>query len=238
MTETAEERRAHAAALSAVEIVEVDTLRRLSSAVLAATKAGTGRGDTDKATQDRRRRIEAAVALALIGGRRDAREASADSIAAEVNAASAAADLRAAAAAWDAPGWAVDATDAAQARQTASAYADLWASRADALRGDGLSADAAGRRAAIETRYRLATDAITEVAQAAELEAERQLRSLPHHLAVQLMRVWDATRDRKTCGVCAGLDGTRVPATRPFPGGLRPGFVHPRCRCRTSIHRA
>lgn len=232
MAETADEKRAHSAALVAIEAVEADTLRRLASAVTSASKGGD-----EKAARERRQRIEAAVALVLIGGRRDAREASADAIAAEVNAASSAVELRWLAA-WESPGWALDSVDAAQARRTAGAYADLWAGHLETNLADGRSFAAAARRAANDTRYRLATDAITEIAQAAELEADRQIASLPHHLAARLLRRWDATRDRRACAVCRSLDGVTVLATLPFPRGLRPGYVHPRCRCRTSIRRA
>jgi hypothetical protein len=48
--------------------------------------------------------------------------------------------------------------------------------------------------------------------------------------ALGLLRVWDATLDKRGCPICAGADGTIVGANEPFPWG-EPGSVHIQCRC-------
>jgi hypothetical protein len=48
--------------------------------------------------------------------------------------------------------------------------------------------------------------------------------------ALGLLRVWDATLDKRGCPICAGADGTIVGANEPFPWG-EPGAVHVNCRC-------
>jgi hypothetical protein len=45
-----------------------------------------------------------------------------------------------------------------------------------------------------------------------------------------LLRVWDAQLDKRTCPVCSSADGSIVGATEPFSLG-EPGAVHARCRC-------
>jgi len=45
----------------------------------------------------------------------------------------------------------------------------------------------------------------------------------------RIMREWSALAD--ACPSCAPLDGTRVGLPEPFPGGVEPGTMHPRCRC-------
>lgn len=47
---------------------------------------------------------------------------------------------------------------------------------------------------------------------------------------VELLKVWDATLDKRTCPTCSSADGTIVFARERFPLG-EPGSVHPRCRC-------
>lgn len=54
---------------------------------------------------------------------------------------------------------------------------------------------------------------------------------LPYGWTANTYEVWSATLDRGTCPVCWGLDGTMVPIGKEFPGGERPGDVHPSCRC-------
>ena len=46
-----------------------------------------------------------------------------------------------------------------------------------------------------------------------------------------LVKVWDATLDKRTCPVCAKLHGTRRGWGSDFPGGKEPGKVHPNDRC-------
>lgn len=48
-----------------------------------------------------------------------------------------------------------------------------------------------------------------------------------------LLKVWDATLDRKVCQVCDDLDGTERPWGVAFPDDHEPGYEHPFCRCIT-----
>ena len=42
---------------------------------------------------------------------------------------------------------------------------------------------------------------------------------------------WDATNDKRTCGICHDLDGKIVPLNQPFPGGVDHPPIHPCDRC-------
>lgn len=46
-----------------------------------------------------------------------------------------------------------------------------------------------------------------------------------------LFRRWDAILDRKTCPICARLDGEVAIVGQGFSSGYEPGSVHPHCRC-------
>ena len=46
---------------------------------------------------------------------------------------------------------------------------------------------------------------------------------------------WDATLDAKTCSICASHDGEYAPVGESFSGGDLPGFVHPNCRCLSTL---
>jgi cytochrome c553 len=45
-----------------------------------------------------------------------------------------------------------------------------------------------------------------------------------------LVKVWSAMGERRTCGICHGMDGRSILAEDQWPRG-NPGTVHPRCRC-------
>lgn len=49
-------------------------------------------------------------------------------------------------------------------------------------------------------------------------------------VVMELLRIWDARLDKRTCPVCSEADGTIVGIREPFPLG-EPGSPHPRCRC-------
>jgi hypothetical protein len=89
------------------------------------------------------------------------------------------------------------------------------------------------RAAAKALRARLDTIAATETAQAfnAEREAETDAAALGAPPGTRLLKVWDATLDRRVCPTCSTLDGTEVPWGHDFPGGAVPGSTHPNCRC-------
>lgn len=42
---------------------------------------------------------------------------------------------------------------------------------------------------------------------------------------------WDATADRRSCEICARLDGVIVDLDKPFPGGVMHSPIHPNDRC-------
>lgn len=50
----------------------------------------------------------------------------------------------------------------------------------------------------------------------------------------QMVKVWDATLDKRTCPVCLDADGTIVGIKESFPHGT-PGGVHNLCRCVTFV---
>lgn len=75
---------------------------------------------------------------------------------------------------------------------------------------------------------RLITIGITENSEAYNSEHRRAVLDVADRL--DLIEVWDATLDSRTCEHCAGLDGTEA-VDGEFPGGLVPGHVHGRCRC-------
>lgn len=51
----------------------------------------------------------------------------------------------------------------------------------------------------------------------------------------QILKVWDAVLDKRTCSVCRGLDGTIVALGESF--GLEQP-AHPRCRCTFTLLRS
>ena len=79
--------------------------------------------------------------------------------------------------------------------------------------------------------------AATEVAEswttARDLSLEDALSREPR-LALELVKVWDAELDKRTCDVCANAHGTIVGIDEDFPDGT-PGGVHPRCRCQYHV---
>jgi hypothetical protein len=77
------------------------------------------------------------------------------------------------------------------------------------------------------TQGSLARIATTETSESFNTGRAKYLDKQP---ALGLLRVWDATLDKRGCPICAGADGTIVGANEPFPWG-EPGAVHPMCRC-------
>lgn len=84
--------------------------------------------------------------------------------------------------------------------------------------------------------YRLRRIAVTEVAEAygaehAEAAATVEREHPSAAWLTLLVRVWDATLDRKLCPTCARMDGRWALLGTRFKGDLEPGAVHPHCRC-------
>lgn len=53
--------------------------------------------------------------------------------------------------------------------------------------------------------------------------------------AAQVVRVWDAILDLRTCAECGAHDGEIAPPGQSFRSGHEPGFVHPLCRCISTV---
>lgn len=84
---------------------------------------------------------------------------------------------------------------------------------------------------AVDADYVLRRAAATEVANAYGEQREEDSRALQYSpLAVLLLKMWDATLDRRVCPTCAGLDGQLQVLGLDFVGGT-PGAVHPNDRC-------
>lgn len=83
----------------------------------------------------------------------------------------------------------------------------------------------------VDADFMLRRAAATEVAHAFGEQREEDSRALAYSpLAVLLLKMWDATLDRRACSVCSGLDGQLQVLGFDFVGGS-PGGVHPNCRC-------
>lgn len=130
--------------------------------------------------------------------------------------------------------------DRSRASSAAKAFAALWLARGLVFLGSDGSNPVRAPSAALEaSQVRLEVTARTEPAQAwgderDGLSDDYAVESRRRGLIVPL-KVWDATLDRKTCRVCAELDGTVRPFGVDFPGGEVPGSTHPGCRCAEGI---
>lgn len=83
----------------------------------------------------------------------------------------------------------------------------------------------------VDADFMLRRAVATEVAQAFGEQREEDHRALAYSpLAVLLLKMWDATLDRRVCSVCKGLDGQLQVLGIDFVGGT-PGAVHPNDRC-------
>ena len=118
--------------------------------------------------------------------------------------------------------------DIARAQHISRKFAAAWYRKTE----DGLDATVA-------LDSRLDTIAITETADSFNDEREAIMartvqREPDRSYSVVLVEFWDATGDRRTCSVCERADGTFVPLGVGFGAG-RPGGVHPRCRCNSTV---
>lgn len=117
------------------------------------------------------------------------------------------------------------ARDTARARLFGTNFGKHWLEKAT---GSGLgkttkAIDVANKA----TMPRITTIGVTESSDAFNTGRAKYLRVASD---TRLLKVWDATLDKRTCPVCAGADGTIVFANEQFPQGT-PGSVHARCRC-------
>lgn len=131
--------------------------------------------------------------------------------------------------------------DAGLAQSAAESYVAGWraALTVAVMRWQDGSPQKALRTAHDTQAHRLDRIAATEVPQAYSAahdegagwvaERHKDARWLP-----LIVKRWDAKLDR-ACSVCSGMDGRLAPLGMSFKGGLVPAFVHPRCRCLSSI---
>ena len=103
-------------------------------------------------------------------------------------------------------------------------YAEQWLKKANAAEE---TVAKAAKAASAESIGSLKRTAVTESSEAFSSGRAKYLRSSS---SLGLLRVWDATLDKRGCPICAEADGTIVGAREPFPFG-EPGSVHPACRC-------
>lgn len=104
--------------------------------------------------------------------------------------------------------------------------------RAERIAGnvERLIVDVAGADGPLIRRVesRLTMIGVSENASAYNDERRNAMREFA--LADNLVEVWDATLDKRTCPTCYEMHGTEA-VGGAFPGGLVPGGVHPSCRC-------
>ena len=83
---------------------------------------------------------------------------------------------------------------------------------------------------------RIDTIGITETAESFSAESKAQLATATQRTdgTMVLFEFWDAALDRRTCAVCERASGTVVLLGMSFSAG-RPGGVHPRCRCNSTV---
>jgi hypothetical protein len=170
------------------------------------------------------RAIERGLTAAILHARRGGRDAGGKALGAELRLAQAdGVELE--------PGFGTTGAgfdDIARAQHISRKFAAAWYQKEE----DGLDATMA-------LDSRLDTIAITETAESFNTERETIMartvqREPDRNYSVVLVEFWDATGDRRTCPVCARADGTFVPLGIGFGAG-RPGGVHPRCRCNSTV---
>ncbi len=125
--------------------------------------------------------------------------------------------------------------DAAAAHGAAASLASAWNRSASAMALGDEPADDALRMAGRVLDRRLERTAATETASAFNDERRRAYRDIARSpLADEVVRVWSAVLDRKTCAFCFDKDG-QVRGIHESFGAVPP--VHPNCRCIIEIVR-
>jgi hypothetical protein len=117
------------------------------------------------------------------------------------------------------------ARDFLRGRLFGTTYAKAWLAKAK-----GSSTAEAAKAASGATAGSLRRTAVTESSEAFTSGRTAQAKQLP----LGLLKVWDATLDKRTCPVCDRADGTIVGIRESFPDG-EPGGVHAFCRCTWSV---
>lgn len=87
----------------------------------------------------------------------------------------------------------------------------------------------AAANAAASAEASLRRIATTETLRVFEQERRRTAEEFSRVSGTPFEKEWDATMDRRTCDICAGLHRLVVSLAREFPNGDPP--LHPNCRC-------
>ncbi len=114
--------------------------------------------------------------------------------------------------------------DVQRSRQYATNLASNWLGKARSVTGT------VRQQAALANAGTLAHLQTIAVSESSEAFNSGRAKALQRVYVGDLLRVWDASLDKRTCPVCSGADGDIVGAAEPFPIG-EPGSVHARCRC-------
>jgi hypothetical protein len=133
-------------------------------------------------------------------------------------------------------------TDSAYAAAAAAAYASAWAGAALYLVTEALRTDKSPTQAVVQAtdlkESNLERIVVTETARAYndqhKEDAEELADADPEAMAI-LVRRWDAMLDARVCDDCASHDGETAPIGESFAGGDEPGYLHPNCRCESSL---
>lgn len=120
--------------------------------------------------------------------------------------------------------------DHARAEAIAASFVAAWLMTGLAL--DAKKSKDPALESLILIDFRIRRIAGTEIPQAYGAWHTDLADSLATELLVQR---WDATLDRKTCALCAGMDGEIAPLHGAFRDGLIPGAVHVNCRCEPTL---
>ncbi len=118
-----------------------------------------------------------------------------------------------------------NASDFNRARQFASNFAKFWLKNAIATDSPVRESVRTANQA---TLNRLELIAVTESSIA--FNAGRNSATARYRGDYDLVRVWDATLDKRLCSTCESSDGEIAPISQKFSLG-EPGVVHPSCRC-------
>jgi hypothetical protein len=226
-------RRAHLASMAAMLAAEREALGGIARASLGVA-SGFLRSVGDVVASAHR--LEMALTPELAKARRGGRAASMRGLAGEYSVA------RSEAAAWGFDPLSMPLSlevdegygDSPAASLAAKEIATLYEKRATVAieRSEGRSVSA---RAALPV-YAVEEKAATQTAEAfADERARAEKRLVTRYSGTNwlpvLVKIWDATIDRRTCATCREMDDQFRPLGLDFSGGRVPAIVHRKCRC-------
>lgn len=223
------------------------SVRRVARGVLADTMlavdgmqavGASAKSALFQAVQSGGKKMQAAIASAIVDARDDARELALARLDKEISLLERliGVDL-------DRPERSDGGEDASHGDVAGSSFSAAWTA---ALLGavlrwaDDPSSRLSLRAAAEQQDYRLRRIAATEVSRAYNDEHDEGTGWLVDTYKNEtwiaaVVKRWDATLDRKVCSVCRTHDGEIVPLGTTFDSAEEPGAVHPVCRCLDTI---